>query len=56
MWMPFVGVAVFGAYRYMDNLSSARASIRNQLVIAKNPQTWAMSWLYIGTFGSFIGY
>jgi NNP family nitrate/nitrite transporter-like MFS transporter len=56
MWMPFVGIAIFGAVRYMNNLSSARASLRQQLVIAKNPHTWRMSWLYIGTFGSFIGY
>jgi NNP family nitrate/nitrite transporter-like MFS transporter len=56
MWLPFVAIAVFGAARYMNNLSSARASLRDQLVIAKNPHTWRMSWLYIGTFGSFIGY
>ncbi len=40
----------------MNNLTSARSDIRGQLVIAKRPHTWIMSWLYIGTFGSFIGY
>jgi NNP family nitrate/nitrite transporter-like MFS transporter len=56
MWMPFVAIAVFGAARYMNNLSSARASLRDQLVVARRKHTWIMAWLYIGTFGSFIGY
>jgi len=56
MWMPFVAIAVFGATRYMNNLSSARASLRDQLVVARRKHTWIMAWLYIGTFGSFIGY
>ena len=56
MWLPFVALSVYGAWHYMNNLTSARADIRGQLVIAKRPHTWIMSWLYIGTFGSFIGY
>jgi len=56
MWLPLVAVAVFGAWRYMDNLSSARSNVRDQLVVASSRHTWTMAWLYIGTFGSFIGY
>jgi NNP family nitrate/nitrite transporter-like MFS transporter len=56
LWMPFVALAVFGAARWMNNLTSARANVRDQLVIAGRPHTWIMAWLYIGTFGSFIGY
>ena len=56
LWLPFVALAVFGATRYMNNLSSARASLRDRLIVARNKNTWIMSWLYIGTFGSFIGY
>jgi NNP family nitrate/nitrite transporter-like MFS transporter len=55
-WLPFIAIAIFGAYRYMNNLSSARSSFKDQLVIAQRKHTWIMSWLYIGTFGSFIGY
>jgi NNP family nitrate/nitrite transporter-like MFS transporter len=40
----------------MDNLSSARSNFAQQMVIARRKHTWLMSWLYIGTFGSFIGY
>ena len=56
VWIPFIVAAVVGAFFFMNNLSVAKASIREQLVILKRRQTWVMSWLYIGTFGSFIGY
>jgi NNP family nitrate/nitrite transporter-like MFS transporter len=55
-WMPLIALAAFGAFRYMNNLSSARSNFKDQLVIVRNKHTWVMSWLYIGTFGSFIGY
>src|SRR5215469_15915261 len=40
----------------MDNLAVARARLRDQAVVLRRRHTWLMSWLYIGTFGSFIGY
>jgi NNP family nitrate/nitrite transporter-like MFS transporter len=49
-------VATVAAYFFMDNLSTAKSSPREQLQIVRNKQTWVMSFLYIGTFGSFIGY
>jgi NNP family nitrate/nitrite transporter-like MFS transporter len=56
MWLPFIAIAAFGAWRFMNNLSSARSNLNDQLVIARRKHTWIMAWLYIGTFGSFIGY
>jgi NNP family nitrate/nitrite transporter-like MFS transporter len=56
MWLPFIALAIFGASRFMNNLSSAKSTFRDQVVIAGRKHTWIMSWLYIGTFGSFIGY
>ena len=56
IWLPLIALAVFGAYRYMNNLTSARSTLKDQLIIVKRKHTWVMSWLYIGTFGSFIGY
>ena len=49
-------VATVAAALWMDNLTSAVSKPREQLQIVKNKQTWVMSFLYIGTFGSFIGY
>src|SRR5436305_14952032 len=56
MWLPLIVVSAIGAFLFMDNLSSARSSFGDQLVIARRQQTWVMSFLYIGTFGSFVGY
>ncbi|MFI6508879.1 MFS transporter [Streptosporangium sp. NPDC050855] len=55
-WIPFILAAALGAYFFMDNLTSAKASPADQLKVAGRAQTWIMSLLYIGTFGSFIGY
>jgi NNP family nitrate/nitrite transporter-like MFS transporter len=49
-------VATLAAYFFMDNLGTAQSKPREQLQVVKNRQTWVMSFLYIGTFGSFIGY
>ncbi|HVV49209.1 MAG TPA: MFS transporter, partial [Polyangia bacterium] len=56
VWIPFVLLAAGGAALYMNNLSSARSTFRDQLAVTRHKHTWVMAWLYIGTFGSFIGY
>jgi len=56
MWIPPIVVAALGAWLYMDSLTQARADTRAYAAAARHPQTWVMSLLYIGTFGSFIGY
>jgi MFS transporter, NNP family, nitrate/nitrite transporter len=56
MWLPLVALAAFCAWRYMDSLSQAKADTSAYRSALGNGQTWVMSVLYIGTFGSFIGY
>ena len=56
MWMPFIVVAAIGAWLYMDSLTQAKADTRAYAKALGHGQTWVMSLLYIGTFGSFIGY
>jgi NNP family nitrate/nitrite transporter-like MFS transporter len=56
MWLPLIAIAVIGAFCFMNNLTAARSTLADQLVIVKRKHTWIMSVLYIGTFGSFIGY
>lgn len=48
--------ATVAAWRWMDNLGTAVARPREQLRVVREPHTWIMAVLYIGTFGSFIGY
>ncbi len=56
MWVPFILVAAWGAWRYMDNLSSAKADLAGSAAALREPHLWLLSLLYIGTFGSFIGF
>jgi NNP family nitrate/nitrite transporter-like MFS transporter len=56
MWLPFILAAMACAYFYMDSLTVAKAPKAPYIQAVKNTQTWVMSFLYIGTFGSFIGY
>jgi MFS transporter, NNP family, nitrate/nitrite transporter len=56
MWMLPLAIAVFGAVFFMNNLATARSSFKEQLAIIGRKHTWIMSFIYIGTFGSFIGY
>jgi NNP family nitrate/nitrite transporter-like MFS transporter len=56
MWIPLIVLAMAAAYFYMDSLTVAKAPKAPYIQALKNRQTWVMSFLYIGTFGSFIGY
>jgi NNP family nitrate/nitrite transporter-like MFS transporter len=56
VWIPFVLVAAIGAFFFMDNLATAKSTFKDQAAIVGRKHTWIMSWLYIGTFGSFVGY
>jgi len=56
LWMPFIVLAVIAAWLYMDSLTQAKADSRSYLRALGHGQTWVTSILYIGTFGSFIGY
>jgi NNP family nitrate/nitrite transporter-like MFS transporter len=56
MWIPLILVAIWGAWRYMDNLSSAKADFAGSAAALREPHLWVLALLYIGTFGSFIGF
>jgi NNP family nitrate/nitrite transporter-like MFS transporter len=55
-WMPLIVLSAICAYLFMNNLNVSQASPKEQAPIVKRKHTWVMSYLYIGTFGSFIGY
>jgi NNP family nitrate/nitrite transporter-like MFS transporter len=56
MWLPLIALAVAGAWLFMDSIREARADTRSYVTALREPHTWIMSFLYIGTFGSFIGF
>jgi MFS transporter, NNP family, nitrate/nitrite transporter len=56
IWLPLIVLSAVGAWLYMDNLASARSNFKEQIGVAQNRHTWIISFLYIGTFGSFVGF
>jgi NNP family nitrate/nitrite transporter-like MFS transporter len=56
VWVPFVLVTTAAAWLGMNDLANARASFREQAVVFRRKHSWLMCWLYVGTFGSFIGF
>lgn len=56
VWVPFIIASTIAAWLGMNDITDARASFREQAVIFTRKHNWVMCLLYIGTFGSFIGY
>lgn len=56
IYLPLILLAAVGAVFRMDNLRAVRGERRAVREIARLPHTWVMSLLYVGTFGSFIGF
>ncbi|MEU2716768.1 nitrate/nitrite transporter [Streptomyces sp. NPDC007205] len=56
IYIPLIVVAAVCAASFMDNLATVRNDTGAAKDAAKDAHTWIMAFLYIGTFGSFIGY
>ena len=56
IWVPFIAACAVAAWFGMNDLATAKASFSEQAIIFKRKHSWIMCWLYLGTFGSFIGY
>jgi NNP family nitrate/nitrite transporter-like MFS transporter len=56
VYLVLVGFAALGAALFMDNLDNQKSNARSMVDVLRFPDSWAISFLYIGTFGSFIGY
>ena len=56
IWVPFILAAAIAAWFGMNDLATCRASFSDQAVIFRRAHNWIMCLLYVGTFGSFIGF
>ncbi|MCL2310256.1 MAG: NarK family nitrate/nitrite MFS transporter [Proteobacteria bacterium] len=56
IWIPFIVICALAAWFGMNDIASAKSTFSDQAVIFKRKHNWLMCWLYMGTFGSFIGY
>ncbi|MFE6524056.1 nitrate/nitrite transporter [Streptomyces sp. NPDC057794] len=56
VYIPLIVVAAVMAAVFMDNLENVKNDTGAAKDAVRDAHTWIMSLLYIGTFGSFIGY
>ena len=56
IYIPLIIAAAIAAARRMNNLTQMSNSKRAMREVSKDRNTWIISLLYIGTFGSFIGF
>lgn len=56
VWLPLIALASMAAWFGMDDLPSAGVGMAEQAQLFTHRHSWLMSWLYLGSFGSFIGF
>ena len=56
LWIPLILVSAWGAAHYMHNLRGARNDVAGVVDALREPHMWVMSVVYVGTFGSFMGF
>src|SRR5882762_8471826 len=56
VFIPLIALATIGPWLFMDSITDAKADKGSYVESLKSRHTWILSVLYIGTFGSFIGF
>lgn len=56
VWVPWIAIAAVVAWLTMNDVADAKASFAAQAAIFVQKHNWLMCVLYLGTFGSFIGF
>ncbi|WP_415975112.1 nitrate/nitrite transporter [Rhodococcus sp. 077-4] len=56
VYLVFIALAAVGAALFMDNLDNQKTNGRSMIDVLKFSDAWWIAFLYIGTFGSFIGF
>ncbi len=56
IWVPWIAIAAIAAWFGMHDIADAKASFAAQAAIFRRKHNWIMCLLYLGTFGSFIGF
>lgn len=56
VWVPLLILFAVIALLGMNDLSSSMAPFQKQMIVLKNGHLWLLSFLYLCTFGSFIGF
>jgi NNP family nitrate/nitrite transporter-like MFS transporter len=56
VYLVLLSIAAIGAALFMDNLTNQRTNGRSMVDVMRYRDSWLIALLYIGTFGSFIGF
>ncbi|WP_370070386.1 nitrate/nitrite transporter [Mycobacterium sp. MAA66] len=56
VYLVLIALAALGAALFMDNLRNQKSNFGAIAEVLRYKHSWVMSFLYIGTFGSFIGF
>ncbi len=56
IWVPWIAITALIAWFAMNDVADAKASFAAQAAIFMRKHNWLMCLLYLGTFGSFIGF
>src|SRR6201982_531547 len=56
VYLVLLSIAAVGAALFMDNLTNQRTDGRSMIDVMAYRDSWLIAVLYIGTFGSFIGF
>jgi len=56
VWLPLIAASSLAAWFGMDDLPATGVGMTEQAQLFTHRHSWLMSWLYLGSFGSFIGF
>ncbi|HFL8819336.1 MAG TPA: MFS transporter [Candidatus Azoamicus sp. OHIO2] len=56
VWIIPIIISSIAAFFLMDNLPTVKSSLKEQAIIFNKKHTYLTTWLYVMSFGSFIGY
>jgi len=56
IYIPLIAISALCAALFMNNLTQVKNDKRALRDVTRDGHTWVLSFLYIGTFGSFIGF
>lgn len=56
IYLVLLSIAAVGAALFMNNLTNQRTNVRSMVDVMSYRDSWLVALLYIGTFGSFIGF
>jgi MFS transporter, NNP family, nitrate/nitrite transporter len=56
VYLVLIAIAAVGAALFMDNLTHMNTDARSMIDVLRYRDSWLIAILYIGTFGSFIGF